>query len=143
MNALLCCLDKQFRKRAERSIDFLENLVGDFTDNQLEKIREMSRKLPFATGIYIGQREDNQARLIELLKNDKGEAAIAGLLSTWLLTPEANRSFDEQSIILAFESATDEMIASIYQMLTDRQKKTFQKNILKYIDTFQKLANRT
>ena len=136
-------LDEQFRKRAERSIDFLENLVGDFTDTQLEKIREMSRKLPFATGIYIGQREDNQARLIELLKNDKGEAAIAVLLSTWLLTPEANRSLDEQSIILAFENASDEMIASIYQMLTARQKKTFQKNILKYIDTFQELANRT
>lgn len=135
-------LDEKFRKRAEKTIDFLENMVGDFTDKQLEKIREMSRKLPFASSIYIGQQADNQARLIELLKNNKGKDAIAALLSTWLLTPEINRSLDEQRIIIAYENASDAMIVSIYQMLTDSQKKTFQKNILKYINTFQDLASK-
>lgn len=135
-------LDEQLRKRAERTIDFLETLVGGFTDKQLEKIRDMSHKLPFATGIYIAQREANQARLIELLENNKGDEEIAATLSTWLLAPDANRSPDERSIMHAFENASDEMIVNVYQMLSDRQKKTLLQNIAKYIDTFQELASR-
>lgn len=135
--------DERLRKRAERTVDFLENLVGGFNDRQLEQIRDMSHKLPFATGIYISQREDNQAMLIELLRNKKGEEEIAAFLKEWLLTPEEITSTDERSIMHGFETASDEMIVSVYQMLTDRQKKTLMKNIMKYIDTMQDLASRS
>jgi hypothetical protein len=135
--------DEQLRKRAERTIDFVENLVGNLRDEQLEKIRELNRHLPFATGIYMSQKEANQARLIELLKHNQGEDEIAAFLSSWLLTPEATRTPDERSMMLAFENASDDMIVSLYQMLTERQKKTLLKNILKYIDIFQELASKT
>lgn len=132
---------ERLRKRAERTVDFLENLVGGFNDKQLEQIREMSHKLPFATGIYISQREQNQARLIELLSNHAEEGEIAAFLKQWLLTPEAITSPEERSTMHGFETASDEMIVSVYQMLTDRQKKTLLKNIQKYIDTMQDLAS--
>lgn len=135
--------DERLRKRAERTVDFLENLVGGFNDRQLEQIRDMSHKLPFATGIYISQREQNQARLIELLNNHAEEGEIAAFLNSWLLTPEAITSPEERSTMHGFETASDEMIVSVYQMLTDRQKKTLLKNILKYIDTMQDLASRS
>jgi len=135
--------DEQLRKRAERTIDFVENLVGNLKDEQLEKIRELNHHLPFVSGIYMSQRENNQAELIELLKNHKGEDEIAAFLSSWLLTPEATRTEDERSIMLAFENASDEMIVAVYQMLTERQKKTLLKNIQKYIDTCQELAGKT
>ena len=134
--------DEQLRKRAERTVDFLENLVGGFNDRQLEKIRDMSHNLPFATAIYIRQREANQARLIELLSNNRSEEEIAAFLNSWLLTPEAITSPDERDTMRNFETASDEMIASVYQILTDRQKKTLLKNIQKYIDTMQELASR-
>lgn len=134
--------DEQLRKRAERTVDFLENLVGSLKDGQLEKIRELNRHLPFATGIYISQRENNQAGLIALLNNKKGEDEIAAFLTSWLLTPEAARTSDERSIMLAFENASDEMIVTLYQMLTERQKNTLLKNITKYIDTFQDLMEK-
>jgi hypothetical protein len=132
--------DERLRKRAERTVDFLENLVGGFNDRQLEQIRDMSHKLPFATGIYISQREHNQARLIELLNNHTEEVEIAVFLKQWLLTPEAITSPEERSTMHGFETASDDMIVSVYQMLTDRQKKTLLKNIQKYIDTMQDLA---
>ncbi|HUX91054.1 MAG TPA: DUF6279 family lipoprotein [Gallionellaceae bacterium] len=135
-------LDEQMRKRSQRTIDFIENLVGGFSDKQLEKVRDMNRRLPFATGLYIRLREDNQARLIELLQSKMGAEDIAAFLSAWLVTPEAGRSPDEQSTLLAFENASDEITASVYAMLTDRQKKTLLKNIVKYIDTFQDLAGK-
>lgn len=134
--------DEQLRRRAERTIDFMENLVGGFSDRQLDDIREMSHRLPVATGLYIHLREDNQARMLELLRNKRGEDEIAAFLSAWLITPEANRNMDERSMLLAFENASDEMIVSIYEMLTDRQKKTLLRNIVKYIDIFQDLADK-
>lgn len=134
--------DERLRRRAERTVDFLENLVGNLKDGQLEKIRELNRHLPFATGIYISQRENNQAGLIALLNDKKGENEIADFLASWLLTPEATRTSDERSIMLAFENASDEMIVILYQMLTEHQKNTLLKNIMKYIDTFQDLMEK-
>lgn len=132
--------DEQLRKRAERTIDFIESLVGGLTDEQHEKIREQSHKVPFTTAMYLRLREDNQAGLIGLLKNNKSEGEIAAFLSAWLVTPEDNRSPDEQNILMSFERATDEMIISVYSMLNERQRKTLLKNITKYIDSFTQLA---
>ena len=133
---------EQLRKRAERTIDFMESLVGGFSDRQLEQIRAMSGKLPFATAIYIRQREDNQARLLELLRQGKSEEEIADFLTVWLIAPEAGRNPDEQAIMLAFEQSSDEMIATVYRTLSERQRKTLLKNIVKYIDTFQEMARK-
>lgn len=135
--------DEQLRKRAERTIDFVENLAGGLTDAQQEKIRELSHNLPFATELYIRLREENQAGLIALLKNNRSERDIAAFLSVWLISPEANRSPEEQKILMSFESAAEEMTVSIFAMLTERQRKTLLKNITKYIDTFQQLASAT
>jgi hypothetical protein len=133
--------DEQLRKRAERTIDFLEHQVGGFSEGQLEKVRAMNSSLPYATDLYIAQREDNQNRLLELLKNNGSKADIETALNTWLYHPEANRSAADNATMQAFESGSDEMIAAIYQLLSERQKKTLLKNIARYISTFQELAS--
>lgn len=135
-------LEQQLRARTERSIDFIENLTGGLTDKQLQQLRELNNKLPFATPLYLAQREDNQNKLIELLKlkPDDPATAIATALNSWIVTPELNRSPEDQSVIQAFESGSDEMIVTLYQTLTERQKKTLLKSIAKYINTFQELA---
>lgn len=133
--------DEQLRKRAERTVDFLEHQVGGFSESQLEKIREMNGSLPYATDLYIAQREDNQNRLLELLKNNGNKADVESALSAWLYHPEANRSAADNATMQAFESGSDEMIATVYQLLSERQKKTLLKNIARYISTFQELAS--
>ncbi|HQS57581.1 MAG: hypothetical protein B7Y56_09090 [Gallionellales bacterium 35-53-114] len=134
---------EQLRKRAERTIDFIESLVGGLTDEQQEKIREQSHRLPFATALYLRLREENQAGLVGMLKENKSEEEIAALLSAWLTTPEFSRSPDEQELLMSFELATDEMIVNVYAMLNERQKKTLLINISKYIDSFTQLASGT
>ena len=135
-------LEQQLRARTERSIDFIENLTGGLTDKQLQQLRELNNKLPFATPLYLAQREDNQNKLIELLKlkPDDPATAIATALNSWIVTPELNRSPEDQSVIHAFESGSDEMIVTVYQTLNERQKKTLLTSIAKYINTFQELA---
>lgn len=134
-------LDEQLRKRSERSIDTIEMLVGSLKDAQLEKIRILNHDVPFATAIYINQRVENQAALISLLENKKSEEEIAIFLDTWLIKPGFNRSVEDINTLLAFESATDEMVVSVYELLTDKQKKTLNKNIANYVNTLQKLIN--
>ncbi len=135
--------DEQMRKRAERTIDTLENLVGGFSDEQLEKIRGMSNSLPPVSLIYINTREDNQAQMIALLKNKKNEEEIAAFIASWWLATDSTRSSDARSILRTFENATDEMIVSTYEILTDRQRKTLLSNIVKYIDIVHELAGKT
>ena len=134
--------EEQLHKRAERSIDFLETLVGAFSDKQLEQIRTASHQLPFATAIYMQSKEDNQKHLIELMENGDHKEEIANFLSLWLLTPEKSRSLEEQHTLLAFEQASNEMIANIYAMLSERQKNTLLVSITKYIETFQGLSRK-
>lgn len=132
--------DEQLRKRAERTIDFIENLVGSFSDDQLDHIRDASRKLPFATALYLQMKKDNQARLIVLMKEKNNEEELANFLSLWLLMPEKFRNPEEQTLLHEFELASDELIVDIYNGLSERQKKNLLSNIDKYIENFQNLS---
>lgn len=133
--------DEKLKKRAEFSIGFIENLVGDLTDDQLEKVRELSHKLPFASDLYLRLRENSQAGLLGLMGNKKGEGEIYAYLSAWLIMPEASRSPNEQNILASFERGAEEFVVDAYAMLNQRQKKTLIKNMTKYIDSFTRLAS--
>jgi len=130
-------------KRAERTVDFVEGLVGSMSGEQEDKIREMSLQLPFATTYFIEHREANQAGLIALLNGHAGEDEIAAFLWQWLYAPETTRTPLQQNVIRSYESATDAMTARIYELLTDRQKDRLRKKIMSYIGDFQGLSAKT
>jgi hypothetical protein len=132
--------DENLDKRAEKILDFLEWLVGNYSKEQERKIREMNHRLPFANPIYIQNREANQDKLIALLNTHAGTEQISAFLSTWILNPEMTRTPQQQSSIQAFEASTDEMIANIHGLLTDRQKDHMHKVISSYIKEIQILS---
>jgi len=135
--------DENLDKRAERAIDFLEWLAGKLSGEQKRKVAELSRQLPGASDSYIQQRESNQARLIGLLNAHAGAEKIASFLSSWILTPEATRTPEQQHVIQSFEAASDEMIAQIHGMLTARQKEHIDDLISSYIREMQRLVSDT
>ncbi len=130
-------------KRAERYVHFVEELVGHLSNEQENRIREMSLHIPFITTSYIEQREAKQAVLISLLNNHAGEDRIAELFSQWTNTPQAPSSPQEQHDLEAWDSAMNEMIARIFGLLTTHQKEHLHKRISDYIDDFQKLHSAT
>jgi len=133
-------LDEKLKKRAEKTIGYIEDSVGHLSEQQLVNIRGMSYGLPYAAEIFMRFKEAQQARLIDLLNAKSSEGAVAEFLLAWLLALELSRNTNDQRVIWAFEKASDQMIADIYGMLTELQKKTLQKNIAKYIVIFQELA---
>ena len=126
--------DDYLDKRADRTVHFLEWLAGNLNKAQEQKVREMSRRLPFVSDIYIRQRVANQGRLISLLNEHAGTEQISAFLSLWILTPEATRSPQQQHAVETFKLASDDMIADIHGMLTARQKDHIHKTISSYID---------
>ncbi len=137
---LVGTIGENLDKRAEKLLDFLKWLAGNLSDEQEQKIREMNRRLPFANHIYIQHRETNQSKLIALLYGHASAEKIAAFLSSWMLTPELTRTSQQQSAIQAFEIASDEMVAQIHGLLTDRQKDHMHKVISSYIKDMQILA---
>lgn len=132
--------DAYLDKRAYKTLDFLEGLVGSLSREQRQKVKEMSRRLPLVRDIYIGQRETNQSRLIKLLSDHAGADRVASFLSLWILNPDATRTVQQQHDIRDFETATDEMIANIQGMLTIKQKVHLHKEISGYIDELRNLS---
>jgi hypothetical protein len=132
--------DAYLDKRAYKTLDFLEDLVGNLSREQRQRVEEMSRHLPLIRSAFMEQRATNQGRLIKLLGDNAGADKIASFMSLWTLTPDATRTAQQQRDIHAFETASDEMIANIRGMLTIRQKSHLHKEISRYIDELQNLA---
>lgn len=132
--------DKYLDRRADKTITFLEWLAGSLSDEQEQKVREMSRHLPVVSHIYIQYRETNQGRLLALLNDHAGADKIAAFISTWILTPEATRLPQQRDVIQSFEQASDEMIAQIHGLLTVRQKDHIRKMISSYLEDIQSLV---
>ena len=141
--ALSGSTQENLAKRAERYVHFVEELVGHLSDEQENKIREMSLHIPFITTSYIEQREAKQAGLISLLKSHANEDKIAALFSQWVNTPDAPTSPQEQQAIDTYDNAMNEMITRIFELLTADQKDHLRKKISGYIDDFQKLHSAT
>ncbi len=131
---------KNLVMRAERNIDLVSSLVGSLSDGQEEQIRSISIRMPFVAQSYIEVREANQAKLLELLKRKAGEEKIAEFLSSWIVTPDANRTPQQQQAIQSYENAMDGMTAQIYNLLTDRQKAHLREKIATYIGDLQYLS---
>jgi hypothetical protein len=131
---------ENLNKRAEKAVDFFEWLAGDLSDEQKQQVTEASRKIPVASLSYIQHREANQAKLMALLKDHAGAEKIASFLSSWIITPEATRTPQQQRAIQSFETGTDEMIATIHGLLTARQKEHIGNLVSSYIQEMQKFA---
>jgi hypothetical protein len=100
----------------------------------------MSRRLPFAAPIYIQNREANQRRLIALLSGHASADQIAAFLSSWIFTPEATRSPEQQRVIQSFETGSDQMIVQIQALLTPRQKNHIHERLSANIEEMRELA---
>lgn len=125
--------DEQLNRRAEKTIDFIEDFTGNLSRGQEEKITLMSRQLPFAAPAFMQNRESNQKNLIKLINNNEGAEKIASFIGLWISTPENTRTPDEQRLIKELQDAANGMIANVYTILTPRQKQRLRNKVQEYM----------
>lgn len=124
---------EQLNRRAEKTIDFIEDFTGNLSGEQEEKITRMSLQLPFVRPGIHANREANQRIIIGLIRNKEDPEKIASSIRRWILMPEQTRTFDEQKIIEEMQDAVNEMIANIYTILTLQQKQRLRSKIQEYM----------
>lgn len=127
--------------RAQRTVHFVESLVGHVSHEQEQKIQKMSLRMPYVTTSYFEQREAKQAALIALLSKHAGEDRIAAFFWQWINTPPVTASPQQQHTIEAYDNAVNEMIVGIFDLLTAKQKEHLREKIATYIDAFKKLES--
>ena len=132
--------DKYLESRADKTIAILEWLAGSLSAEQEQQVRDMSLHLPVVSPHFIQHRETNQARLIKMLNDQADADKIDAFMSSWILTPEATRTSQQQSVIESFETASDAMIVKIHGMLTARQKDHMHNLLASYIKEMQSLS---
>jgi hypothetical protein len=130
---------EQYAKRAKTYLHNTEALVGNLSNAQEKQIRAMSLNVPFVSRAYIEQREARQAGLLALLDSHASEEQIAAYFSQWIDTLQAPNSQLLQPPSSAYDSAMNEMIVQIYELLNAEQKDYLRKKISAYIDELQKL----
>lgn len=126
--------DEYLERRGKRTLSFMHWLAGELSDNQKQKIIELSRNLPATGEIYLLQREARQRRLVEMLKADAGQMEIEAFLTAWLYAPEADYTPEQRKAMHEWEQATDRMIAGIHALLTENQKEHINDLLSSYID---------
>jgi len=131
--------EENLQKRAQRTLDFMEDFVGNLDAKQKEKIRAASIQLPFATEVFFAQRVANQEALIMLLNNKSSANQVAEFLTSRLQTPALSRTAQEHALLEQFQTAADAMVAYTFLLLNAEQKNTLQKTIVDYIDDLKEL----
>ncbi len=132
-------MEENLQKRAQRTLDFMEDFVGNLDAGQEEKIRAASIQLPFATEAFVAQRIANQAALIMLLNNKSSADQVAEFLISRLQTPALSRTAQEHALVEQFQAAADKMVVHIFLSLNTKQKNTLQKTIVNYISDLKQL----
>jgi hypothetical protein len=130
---------EQLAQRAQNHIKFTEALVGDLSDAQARTLREMSLRIPFVTSVYIEQREAKRAGLLALLEQHANEAQIAAYFAQWMDTLQFPSSAQQQQAFPTYDSAMNDMIVRIFELLNAQQKAQLRKNLSAYIADLQKL----
>lgn len=126
--------EEYLEKRSKRTLSFMRWLAGSLSDQQEQKILEMSRNLPTTGDIYQEQQETYRHKLIAMLKNHASETEIAAFLTSWLFNPDAILSAGQQKAMQASALAWDKMIAQTHGLLTGTQKAHIRELTSGYID---------
>jgi len=132
--------DENLDNRAKKTLDFLEWLAGSLSREQKQKIRTMSRNLPFITPILIQNREANQHKLITLMKSHAGTEVIGAFLTSWIINPEKERTLSQLHAFNSYDKGIDEMTVQIHALLTPKQKQHINEKISDYIKDMRSLS---
>lgn len=127
--------EERLEKRADKTIDFLEEWLGSLSDDQEAEIRQMSRATPDRFKPWYQKRILRQRSFITAIRENRNRQAIRESLLQMLLPPardKANHS-DEPGI---------RMIIAIDRMATPAQREHLLQKLKKWEDALLEISNK-
>lgn len=118
---------ERLEARADSTIDFLEEWLGELSDKQVAEIRKISLALPDRFEPWYRQRLERQQRFVTALREKKGEAEIREALLGMLLPPDRVQKDASLEPIVR-------MIQAIDRMATPQQRQHVMKKLQSWAD---------
>ncbi len=113
--------EKSRDKRAERTLDQVEEFTGKLSASQRRAIDSLSRALPLNTGHWLEFRQNQQNALAEAAHTGDS-TRLAGFLRDYFLTPEKLRTPSHQEAVARQELHSKGMILAVSALLTPEQR---------------------
>jgi cell division protein FtsI/penicillin-binding protein 2 len=132
--------EERLQKRAERTLNFVKDLIGELTPEQEKKITELSKSLPSTTENWLENRKRRQKMFLEILNSSKNASELETRLQDLILNPEKSRSPEYQKHVEEMNKKTREMILIIDKMATPEQRLHALKKIQEYINDIQEMV---
>jgi len=121
--------------RADATIDFLEEWLGDLSGEQEARVRQLSLALPDRFESWYRQKLDNQQLLIAALRVRRDGAEIRAALLRMLLPPEPDDNDTHLEPMI-------DMIQSIDRLATRQQRQHVMNKLQGWVDSLKELSRR-
>lgn len=132
-------VEKQQNRRVTRDIENAEYWVGNLTDQQKDKIKQIVAESPPPYTLQIGERQRIQGQFVALLGEKNSAEALKPKLTAWIANWDTGRSvaFNE-----AAKVSTDQVMRitlSVLDTLTPAQREHTLTMLQDYIDNMKAL----
>ncbi len=132
--------EKRLAKRAERTVEWVEDWLGSLTTVQEQRITELSMALPDTFQVWLEYRRLRQQALLEILRGSGDPRERSGSLREWLLNRESaappsylrSRELMQQEVKL--------MVLSIDRLMTPQQRGHLLSELHEIMEDLQDLA---
>jgi hypothetical protein len=112
----------RLKKRADATIDWLEDWLGSLSKDQQAQIREWSLALPDQQQAWITYQQHRQQELLALLHQPRTPDRVARELRVMLVYPDHTAPQDYQDAVRQMRTAVRAMALAIDQRLTADQR---------------------
>ena len=127
-------------KRAESTVDWIEDWLGPLTTEQEREIRQLSLALPDTLEAWLGYRQYRQETFLRLVSVTQNGGEEAKPLREWLLLPYKDAPPPYLEAREQMREGVKDMVLSIDRMMTTAQRRHVLDELEEVIEDLQDLS---
>lgn len=114
--------NERLDRRAAETLKWLNDWLGALTQEQRERVVELSRRLPDVQWARMQYRQDRQRQFVETLRKTREPVRVIDGLADLMLAPKSKAPEQYRQAMEHFEQAVKEMVLDIDRIITPRQR---------------------
>ncbi|MEO8048011.1 MAG: DUF6279 family lipoprotein [Nitrospirota bacterium] len=130
---------ERLKKRAQATLDWLEDWLGSLSKDQEAQIRESSLALPDSQQAWVAYQQQRQQELLALLHESRTPERIAGELRTMFVYQDHTAPQAYQDAVRQMRAAIKTMALAIDQQVTADQRRHAVTKLQRLIDQLHDL----
>jgi len=131
---------EQRKRRMKRNLEWLNDIFGDLSDAQEERLRALSDALPLLYTLRLSDRVRWQKEIVAMIRQHRGAAELGPRLAHWIAHWEGGRAPEYQRLTLAHREQYVEMLLEMDKGMTPKQREHAVTRLRRYAEDFRALA---